>query len=252
MSSSSCYGWQNLPDLIFSDLMKIVGLDSIVDIHKCRQICQSWNAMISEMTKHKKDAIQRNAESSKIRKRWAGRRHPQIPEISLAARLAHHGLLGNLLYMRLMNVDLFSVPAEHLASLASCETLFSCIRNVSNCDMISILDNLKCKELYISSQTLSSEETRALVRAMESRVERVILGSTFKGEWSLDIRALTRYSGQGRCKNLIIWDSGDRYLEEVRSWAQKQDWDIRHITHENDGNIVNINIERKQKDIPRA
>ena len=55
-----------------------------------------------------------------------------------------------------------------------------------------------------------SEATLALVRAMV-HVERVLLG----GEVSLDIRALTQYSGQGRCRE-VRWtcDTADRYRAE--------------------------------------
>ena len=47
------------------------------------------------------------------------------------------------------------------------------ISNVSNCDIVSILDSIKIEGLWINSQTLSSEETQVMVRAMESHVERV-------------------------------------------------------------------------------
>ena len=42
--------------------------------------------------------------------------------IPCAASLANHGLLGSVEWMRLDDVDLTSVPAEHLASLASSVT----------------------------------------------------------------------------------------------------------------------------------
>ena len=61
------------------------------------------------------------------------------------------------------------------------------------CDLVSFLDNLKCKLLNIS---LSNEETRPLVRSMESHVEEVDLG--VGGDVSLDIMGLTQYSGQGK------------------------------------------------------
>ena len=85
-------------------------------------------------------------------------------------------LLGPVNFVSLRDVDLASVPAEHLASLASCVINDLIINNVSNCDLVSILDSVKCKGLKINRQTLSSEETQALVRAMESRVEVVVLG----------------------------------------------------------------------------
>ena len=131
--------------------------------------------MISQMTKQKKDNIRRRAESLA----------PQIrrghyDDFVTAASLHHHGILiGSVDFMKLdedVDVDLASVPAEHLASLASCVTNDLIINNVSNCDLVSILDSVKCKGLKINRQTLSCEETQALVRAMESRVEVVVFG----------------------------------------------------------------------------
>ena len=75
----------------------------------------------------------------------------------------------------------------------------------------------------ISRQTLSSEETQALVRAMESRVETVTLGDW--GDVSLDIRALTQYSGQGKCWRVSCSDdTAVRYREEVNTWARRMNW----------------------------
>ena len=45
-----------------------------------------------------------------------------LPEITCAASLAQLGLLGSVREMLLLNVDLTSVPAENLASLASSVT----------------------------------------------------------------------------------------------------------------------------------
>ena len=100
-------------------------------------------------------------------------------------------------YINLKNDDLVSIPSEHLALLVSCVKLWVEIEDVRNGDIISTLARLKCEELRISSQTLSSEETRALVRAMDTGVERLVLGT--RGDVSLDITAFTQYSGQGKC-----------------------------------------------------
>ena len=35
--------WLTLPDLIFSDIMMMVGLESL---QRCRQVCSTWNEMI--------------------------------------------------------------------------------------------------------------------------------------------------------------------------------------------------------------
>ena len=82
--------------------------------------------------------------------------------------------------------------------------------------------------MYISGQSLSSEETRALVRAMESVVTEVFLGDL--GDVSLDMTALTQYSGQGKCVGVRYeeWsdESAARNIEQLRCWAQRVNWPV--------------------------
>ena len=84
-SPASRYGWQVLPDHIFKDIMMMVGLNNsrrnylsdlfskcnLEDMHKCRQVSQSWNVKISQITKYKKGTIKTNADNlaSHIRKK---------------------------------------------------------------------------------------------------------------------------------------------------------------------------------------
>ena len=133
-----------------------------------------------------------------------------------AASLAHNGLLGSVKYMTLTDVYLRDIPAQHLASLASCVTRYLHIENVSGCYLVSILTSVKCQRLGIYS--LGREETKALVQAMESGVEEVMLG----GRVTLDIEALTEYSGQGVCREVEL--RNDRYREELRTWAKTRSW----------------------------
>ena len=42
--------WKNLPDLVFDDVMMMAGQASFEDLCKCRQVCQRWNVMMSQMT----------------------------------------------------------------------------------------------------------------------------------------------------------------------------------------------------------
>merc|ERR1712137_1081359 len=99
--------------------------------------------------------------------------------------------------MNLIDVDLSSVPAEHLASLTSRVTGSAHICNVSGCDLVTILDSVKSDLwLSISRQSLGNEETEALVRAMESRVVRLDLD----GELAKNMKVLIEYSGEGKCR----------------------------------------------------
>ena len=40
--------WDTLPDLVVSEIMINVGLDSLVRLHGCRQVCKTWNETILE------------------------------------------------------------------------------------------------------------------------------------------------------------------------------------------------------------
>ena len=148
-----------------------------------------------------------------------------LPGITCAASLAHHRLLSSVWNMDLWNVDLTSVPAENLASLASSVTWCVYIRNVSGCVLVNILDSVNCKWLEIRHQSLGSEETQALVRAIESGVEELRL----YGMVTLDIRGLMEYNGQGKCWEVACYtDTADRYKEQLRTWARSRNWEVTH------------------------
>ena len=38
--------WLTLPDMIFSEIMMMVGLESLESLHRCRQVCSKWNEKI--------------------------------------------------------------------------------------------------------------------------------------------------------------------------------------------------------------
>ena len=245
-------GWKTLPDVIFSEIMTLVGLESLGVLQKCRGVCKTWNVMICQMTRNEKKAIIREAKDlvAKIQAEefhyhnpllpeiWGdlGRLKLQLPEISTIAYLAHqtplnisYGTwkLSSVVRLKLQNVDLTSVPAKHLASLASCVKFGLHITNVRTTTLVNILDNIKCKYLVIKKQSLGTEETQALVWAMESRVENVELCDGV----SLDVTALTQYSGRGKCET-VWWcngETGDRYIGEVMSWGQWMNWSLNEI-----------------------
>ena len=142
--------------------------------------------------------------------------------ITSAASLAHQGLLGPVRRLWLEGVDLTSIPAEHMAALVSSATWSVLISNVSGCDFVTILDSVKSQWLNIYDQSLGLEETQALVRAMETRVEEVGLNRVI-----VDIEALTKYNGLGKC-----WHVSCRtyYLNKEKlktwAWAKSIDWKV--------------------------
>ena len=147
-----------------------------------------------------------------------------LPEIiTCASSLAHHGLLGSVDEMVLGDIELTSVPTEHLTSLTSSVTKSVNIWKVSGCDLATILDSVKSKVLSIIGLSLGSEETQALVRAMESGVEEVRLF----GGVTLDIRVLNEYNGQGKCREVMCYsDTAPRYKEQLRTWARSRNWSV--------------------------
>ena len=142
----------------------------------------------------------------------------KLPVISCAASLAYHGLLGSVREIKLQDIDLTSVPADHLISLVSSVTVRVGIQNVSGC-LVTILDSVKSKELCITRQSLDSEETRAVLRAMESQVE---------GLWlTQDIRGLIEYSGRGKCKKMECYgEVVARYRDQLMTWAKNRSWAV--------------------------
>ena len=156
--------------------------------------------------------------------------YTDLPELTYAACLAHHGLLGSVEWMRLEKYDLTSIPAEHLASLVSSVTYLVSIGNVSGCDLLTILDTVRSKELIIGKLSLGSEETQAIVQDMESHVEEVVLD----GDVTLDIRVLMEYSGQGKCRKLICnYDAATRYREQLKTWATSRNSEVTLATSRN-------------------
>ena len=121
-------------------------------------------------------------------------------DVAKAACLAYHGLLpGPGWRLRLYNVNLSSVPTEHLTSLVSYFSHSVQIYNVDGCDLTPILDSVKSEKLHISSQSLNKQETRALVRALKTHVKKFALGGLrpkIRGV-SLDMETLSEYSGDG-------------------------------------------------------
>ena len=84
----------------------------------------------------------------------------------------------------------------------------------------------------IINQTLGSEETRALVRAMESNVIGICLGPQI----DLDIAILTQYSGKGKCfwVSHYHYNDDNRFVEEMLSWGRRmKNWETGELSMPN-------------------
>ena len=163
---------------------------------------------------------------------------PKLPVILTAASLAQHGVLVSITKeLSLSKVDLGSVPTGQLGSLAACievprgnvgsaHTLR--IENVTNCDIIGLIDNVKWVRLVLYEKvTLSTEETKSIVRAMNSgRIKELFLGK--KGV-SLDINTMmVQYKGEGKCAVIKALDeSARKYGNDIKKWAMQMGWVVK-------------------------
>ena len=83
--------WVSIPELIFSDIMMIVGLENLESLHRCRQVCKTWNEMILRdiWERQNKKGIMKE----RIEKTWGSGMLPSDEEIS------HAKWLGNTIIM---------------------------------------------------------------------------------------------------------------------------------------------------------
>ena len=163
--------------------------------------------------------------ASLVRERLRQERSTEAELVKCAASLAQHGLLGTVDVLWLCAVDLSPVPAEELTALVSSVTRVLKIFEVSGCDLASLFTSIKCLRLWIK-QSLTREETLALVQAMEDGVEDVTLD--LDGV-ELDMEALTAYGGQGVCGKVTLTkdDLPAARIEELRTWASRINWSWR-------------------------
>ena len=73
---------------------------------------------------------------------------------------------------------------------------------------------------------MGREETQALVRAMETRVEKVERGRGYGDRVILDLPELIKYNGEGQCKSFEYYDSGARHKKELEAWAKNKSWTL--------------------------
>ena len=172
--------------------------------------------------------------AARVRKMLELNTSSSLSLLTCAGSLAFHGLLGQgYISLYLVDVNLSSVPAEYLAALA--RTLSWCgVTKVRGNDLISFLSHLDCYGLTIT-QSLSRDETQALVQAMESGVEKVRLKSV-----NFDVETLVTYSGEGFCGQVVIDYNYDydpdynyeddydphRFREPLKDWAGLKDWAV--------------------------
>ena len=61
-----------MPDLLFSDIMLMVGLENIESLHRCRQVCKNWNEVI--MSNIWESPSRKNIMKTRIERVWSQER----------------------------------------------------------------------------------------------------------------------------------------------------------------------------------
>ena len=150
-------------------------------------------------------------------------------DVKVAASLAHHGLLDHVprlwLFLTLGSMsDIYQIPVDHMGSLAACVTELIVIKgpHQKTDHLLTIIDNLKCEELVLSTLCLETEETTALLRAMMKGVKRVQLHQ--KSSFNFDV--LTQYDGEGKCEMFECLRMNKPDRERIRTWAENINWNI--------------------------
>ena len=85
--------WSTLPDLIFSEIMLMVGLESLDGLHRCRQVCSKWNEKI--LRDIWESQSKRKIMKERIEKNWAPDILPTDEEISHAKWLGDDNRLSS-------------------------------------------------------------------------------------------------------------------------------------------------------------
>ena len=184
------------------------------DIEAAGKTCQRWSEICDDISKKKWE------EAAEIRYSWENTFRlwrdetypdnsckivveyiPPLSQVASAAAIARQGFLTSVRSLALVDVDITGVPTEDMAKLAECVTESVYIENLRG-HVTSVFTNINCVVLAIDKMSLSSEDTQALVSAMDTRVEEVNL---YEGV-TLDLRTLTQYDGTGKCGFLKIWN----------------------------------------------
>ena len=172
--------------------------------------------------------------------------------LTCGAALTYRGLIKEIQELRLDEVNLSTIPTTHLISLISSVTrILDVDHNVTGCDLVTILDSLQCPEIGLRCNSLGRVEAQALVRAMESRVETLYLQDVM--DMDINIRDLTKYSGQGRCSFISCEDVNDlNFIVELLRWGMEKEWYGSHYKKveedEDEGGKIRISISIKKKE----
>ena len=90
-------------------------------------------------------------------------------------------------------------------------------------DLANLLANITCQYVRLFNMELDEAATRGLVLGLQQGVAELRLGYGAR----VHLHTLLDYDGNGRCGEVgCSGDTKDIYLEEVRGWATRVDWEF--------------------------
>ena len=126
------------PEEILSEIWLMVGLESLESLHRCRQVCQTWNELI--MKNIWENTRNKNMIVTRIERNWAPGKGLKMKEISHAWWLCKQKILCNL-FLKLYSF--FLQILEESSQLLS-ETILriwnSSIRQIINNEQFAFLN----------------------------------------------------------------------------------------------------------------
>ena len=156
-----------------------------------------------------------------------------MERIITLASLAHHRALTSLDDLTLAR-NLYPVPPEHIKSLVSIVTGEVHLRDVKNCDLVSLFGSINCDQLKLDGVETTEAEIEALVEALRFRTRKLIIYEIrlLKRE---EIDKLTQYRGDGVCESILftyefiyVYDEeeADIKIEDIKSWGAAINWKV--------------------------
>ena len=145
--------------------------------------------------------------------------------MSSLACFIHHGYITEVEKMWLRNIDLSEVAhASALADVTVTSNVW--IHNVVG-SIAPIISRIKCPVLRITKMRLCTEDAAALVQAMQTSVEEVLLGVEGDSP-ELDMDTLLTYDGRGPCGKVLCWgEARERYGDQLATWGENMGWSVR-------------------------
>ena len=153
---------------------------------------------------------------------------PSEDELKTAAQLAQEGYLSSVKNLRIEDRNISEISSDNMSKLVSIITGFVWIENMTPLSQLGIiLASVQSRVLHLVDMSLSEGNTRSLVTAMRTRVQKVWLGRNV----TFDPELLSAYDGQGHCTELKLEDdTRDKYEERLREWAGDRGWRVTQDT----------------------